>query len=106
AGDELQGIKRGLLELADLIAIAKADGGNVIAAKLAASKYAYAMHLLADPEQGVAPVVTCSALDGTGLEDIWRIISERTTERKRRGYLHTRRSEQNANWMWSLVDQQ
>src|SRR5271166_4356925 len=106
AGDELQGIKRGLLELADLIAIAKADGGNVIPAKLAASKYAYAMHLLADPEQGMAPVITCSALDGTGLEEIWKIISERTAERERSGYLHTRRNEQNINWMWSLVDQQ
>jgi LAO/AO transport system kinase len=106
AGDELQGIKRGLLELADLIAIAKADGANVVAAKVAASKYAYAMHLLADPEQGMAPVITCSALDGTGLEEIWKIISERTAERERSGYLHTRRIEQNINWMWSLVDQQ
>ena len=106
AGDELQGIKRGLLELADLIAIAKADGANVVAAKLAASKYAYAMHLLADPEQGMAPVITCSALDGTGLQEIWKIISERTAERERSGYLHARRIEQNINWMWSLVDQQ
>jgi LAO/AO transport system kinase len=106
AGDELQGIKRGLLELADLIAITKADGNNVIPARQAASKYAYAMHLLADPDQGMAPVVTCSALEGTGLEAIWNIISERTTERKQRGYLHSRRSQQNANWMWSLVDQQ
>jgi LAO/AO transport system kinase len=106
AGDELQGIKRGLLELADLIAITKADGNNVISARQAASKYAYAMHILADPDQGVAPVVTCSAVEGTGLEEIWKIVSDRTTERKRCGYLHTRRSEQNANWMWSLVDQQ
>jgi LAO/AO transport system kinase len=106
AGDELQGIKRGLLELADLIAITKADGNNVISARQAASKYAYAMHILADPDQGVAPVVTCSALEGTGLEDIWKIISDRTTERKRSGDLRMRRSEQNANWMWSLVDQQ
>jgi LAO/AO transport system kinase len=106
AGDELQGIKRGLLELADLIAIAKADGSNVIAARQAASRYAYAMHLLADPDQGMAPVVTCSALEGTGLEEIWKIISDRTAERERSGYLHTRRNEQNVNWMWSLVDQQ
>jgi LAO/AO transport system kinase len=106
AGDELQGIKRGLLELADLIAVTKADGNNVISARQAASKYAYAMHILAGPDQGVAPVVTCSALEGTGLEDIWKIISDRTTKRKRCGDLPTRRSEQNANWMWSLVDQQ
>jgi LAO/AO transport system kinase len=106
AGDELQGIKRGLLELADLIAITKADGGNVLAARQAAAKYAYAMHLLADPDQGVAPVVTCSALEGAGLEEIWTIISERTAEREKSGYMHTRRSEQNTNWMWSLLDQQ
>jgi LAO/AO transport system kinase len=106
AGDELQGIKRGLLELADLIAITKADGHNVTQARQAAAKYAYAMTLLADPDQGVAPVVTCSAFEGTGLEEIWKIISERTTERERVGYLKVRRSEQNANWMWSLVNQQ
>jgi LAO/AO transport system kinase len=106
AGDELQGIKRGLLELADLIAITKADGQNVILARQAAAKYAYAMHLLADPDQGMAPVVTCSARDGNGLEEIWTIISERTAERERAGYLRKRRSEQNTNWMWSLIDQQ
>ena len=88
AGDELQGIKRGLLELADLIAITKADGDERHSPpSYAASKYAYAMHLLADPEQGMAPVVTCSSLDGTGLEEIWKIISERTAERERSGYL-------------------
>ena len=106
AGYELQGIKRGLLELADLVAITKADGNNVISARQAASRYAYALYILADPAQGVAPVVTCSALEGTGLEDIWKIISDRITERKRRGDLQARRSEQNTSWMWSLVDQQ
>lgn len=106
AGDELQGIKRGLLELADLIAITKADGNNVMPARQAASKYAYAMQLLSDPDHGKAPVVTCSAVEGTGLAEIWQIISDRTAERVRTGYLRQRRSEQNANWMWSLVDQQ
>ena len=106
AGDELQGIKRGLLELADLIAITKADGANVLAAGQAAAKYAYAMHLLADPDQGMAPVVTCSARDGNGLDEIWKIITDRTAERERTGYLRHRRSEQNTKWMWSLIDQQ
>lgn len=105
AGDELQGIKRGLLELADLIAITKADGQNVIPARQAAAKYAYAMTLLADPDQGMAPVVTCSALEGSGVEAIWEIISSRTAERARSGYQLRRRSEQDANWMWSLVNQ-
>ena len=81
AGDELQGIKRGLLEIADMIAITKADGENVNRAKLAASKYAFAMHLLRSGEQ--PPVVTCSSLDGSGIDEIWRIIVERTRERER-----------------------
>ena len=89
AGDELQGIKRGLLELADMIAITKADGENVNRAKLAASKYAFAMHLLRSGEQ--PPVVTCSALDGSGIDEIWRIIVERTRERERSGALKAQR---------------
>ena len=104
AGDELQGIKRGLLELADMIAITKADGENVNRAKLAASKYAFAMHLLRGGEQ--PPVVTCSSLDGSGIDDIWRIIVERTRQRERSGALKAQRSAQAANWMWSLVDEQ
>jgi LAO/AO transport system kinase len=106
AGDELQGIKRGLLELADLIAVTKADGNNVIPAQQAAAQYAFAMHLLADPDQGMAPVITCSVVNGTGLEEIWKIISDRTAEREHSGFLRRRRNEQNTNWMWSLVDQE
>src|SRR5271166_3232540 len=104
AGDELQGIKRGLLELADMIAITKADGDNVSRAKLAASKYAFAMHLLRSGEQ--PSVVTCSSLDGSGIDEIWGIIVERTRERERSGALKAQRSAQAANWMWSLVDEQ
>jgi LAO/AO transport system kinase len=104
AGDELQGIKRGLLELADMIAITKADGENVNRANLAASKYAFAMRLLRGGEQ--PPVVTCSSLDGSGIDDIWRIIVERTRERERSGALEAQRSAQAAKWMWSLVDEQ
>ncbi|HKM65026.1 MAG TPA: methylmalonyl Co-A mutase-associated GTPase MeaB [Acidisphaera sp.] len=105
-GDELQGIKRGLLELADLLAITKADGDNVIAARQAAAKYAYAMHILAGPDRDDAPVVTCSSLQGTGLGEIWTLISDRISERERTGALAKRRSDQNTTWMWSLVDQQ
>jgi len=103
AGDELQGIKRGLLELADMIAITKADGENLNRAKLAASKYALAMRLLRGGEE--PPVITCSALDGSGIAEIWRSIVERTRERKRSGALETQRSAQAATWMWSLVDE-
>ncbi len=106
AGDELQGIKRGLLELADLIAITKADGENIVPAQAAAAQYGFAMHVLAEPDGTVAPVVTCSALTGAGLDAIWTIISERMAKRKLSGVLQARRSEQSIEWMWSLVDQQ
>ena len=104
AGDELQGIKRGLLELADMIAITKADGENLSRAKLARSKYAFAMHLLRAEEQ--PPVVTCSALDGSGIDEIWRIIFEHTQKRERSGALPAQRSAQTVKWMWSLVKDQ
>jgi LAO/AO transport system kinase len=104
AGDELQGIKRGLLELADMIAITKADGENHSRAKLAASKYDFAMHLLHGGER--PPVVTCSSLDGSGIDEIWRIIGERMHERERSGALKAQRCAQTVKWMWSLVDEQ
>ena len=104
AGDELQGIKRGLLELADMIAITKADGENRSRAKLAASKYDFSMHLLHGGEH--PPVVTCSSLDGSGIDEIWRIIVERIHERERSGTLKAQRSAQTVKWMWSLVDEQ
>jgi len=104
AGDEVQGIKRGLLELADMIAITKADGENLDRARLARSKFAFAMHLLRTGEQ--IPVVTCSALDGSGIDEMWRSIVERTRERERSGALAAQRSAQAATWMWSLVDEQ
>jgi len=104
AGDELQGIKRGLLELADMIAITKADGDNVDRAKLAASKYTVAMRFLRGGDE--PPVVSCSALDGSGIDEIWRSIVERTRERKRSGALEAQRSAQAATWMRSLVDEQ
>ena len=105
AGDELQGIKRGLLERADMIAITKADGDNIAAARRAATQYAFAMHLLREPGEPEAAVVTCSAVQGDGLDRIWQIITERQAERDASGALAARRARQNIVWMWSLVDQ-
>jgi LAO/AO transport system kinase len=105
AGDELQGIKRGLLECADMIAITKADGDNIVAARRAATQYAFAMHLLCEPGEPEPAVVTCSALQGIGLDRIWHLITERQAERESSGALAARRARQNAVWMWSLVDQ-
>jgi LAO/AO transport system kinase len=105
AGDELQGIKRGLLEVADMIAVTKADGENLTRAKRAASKYAFAMRLLHGAAQP-PPVVTCSSLDGTGIEEIWRTIVDRVREREHSGLLTKRRAAQTVKWMWSLADEQ
>ena len=104
AGDELQGIKRGLLELADMIAITKADGENVNRAKLAASKYAFAMHLLRSGEQ--PPVVTCSC--ARRLRDRRDLAHHRRADARAGalGGLKAQRSAQAAKWMWSLVDEQ
>jgi LAO/AO transport system kinase len=101
AGDELQGIKRGILELADMIAVNKADGNNKSRATRAASEYANAMHLITPAGASwVPPVVTCSALKGTGLEDLWHSILEHrerlTASAKRRGQM--------LRWMWTLVE--
>ena len=105
AGDELQGIKRGLLESADMIAVTKADGSNVPACRRAVTQYTFAMHLLREPGEPDAAVVMCSALEGTGLDRIWKIITGRQAERESSGALAARRARQNVVWMWSLVDQ-
>jgi LAO/AO transport system kinase len=64
------------------------------------------MHVLAEPGSDIAQVVNCSSVTGAGLDAIWQIISGQTSKRKLSGALQARRSEQNAAWMWSLVDQQ
>jgi LAO/AO transport system kinase len=107
AGDELQGIKRGILELADLIAINKADGDNVQAAENARSEFARALGILrAAEESGWTPrVVACSGRTGDGLDEIWRIITEHDDLLSASGELEKRRRRQLLGWMWSLVDE-
>ena len=73
AGDELQGIKRGIMEMADLVVITKADGENIRKAELAKAQISNALHLFPEPESGCRPqVFTCSAVDGSGLSEIWK----------------------------------
>jgi LAO/AO transport system kinase len=103
AGDELQGIKRGLMERANMIVVTKADGRNVTAASIAASQYQFAMRLLHEPED-LPEVVTCSAVEGTGLDRIWTLINERMRGAERSGALAAKRAEQATAWMWTLVD--
>jgi LAO/AO transport system kinase len=105
AGDELQGIKRGLLELADMIAVSKADGDNIAAARRAVAQYGFAMRLLCEPGRPEPVVLMCSALDGTGLDRIWAVVAARHEEAKRSGALAARRSRQNVLWMWALANE-
>ena len=105
AGDELQGIKRGILELADLIAINKADGENVQAAELARAEFERALGILRSEEAWQPKVVTSSGQTGAGLDEIWSIIREHHDLFTDNGELERRRRRQLFGWMWSLVDE-
>ena len=105
AGDELQGIKKGILELADMIAVNKADGENLPAARTAVRDYSAALRLThpASPTW-TPPVVTCSGLTGDGLDDLWgRILSHRSAMTASGEWEDRRRAQQLA-WMWSMVE--
>ena len=103
----LQGIKKGVLELADVIAINKADGSHVVEAKAAASELVMALHLMepADSEW-TPPVVTCSAVDGTGLDTVWAQLVAHRASLERGGRLVAKRSRQDVSWMWATVEDQ
>jgi len=104
AGDELQAIKRGLLELVDLIVVNKADGPNLVAAQTAAHQYSLVLKSLAGHGAEPPTALTCSALDGTGIDKIWSVIAERFAKMKSTGTLDERRRQQNVRWLWSTVD--
>jgi LAO/AO transport system kinase len=108
AGDELQGIKRGLLELVDVIAVNKADGETRKAAARAAHQYDMALMSLSDrsARDGPPDVVTCSALQREGVDVVWQAIERRYTSQLNDGTLVQRRGQQNLSWLWSLVEQQ
>jgi len=106
AGDELQGIKKGILELADLVAVNKADGENRDRALSAQKEYKAAFRYL--PSQSHfwrPPVLVVSGLTGDGLEELWQGISDHRRVMQGSGELDARRQEQNRRWMWSLIDE-
>jgi LAO/AO transport system kinase len=106
AGDELQGIKKGLVELADMIAINKADGDNIKRANHAATDYRSALHILSPrSEHWHPPVVTYSALTGKGIGELWQNILDHRTAMKASGDFAARRREQQVKWMWSILEQ-
>ena len=106
AGDELQGIKKGLVELADMIAVNKADGDNIKRANLAAAEYRGALHILSPrSEHWHPPVLTYSALSGAGIGELWQKILDHRTAMKTSGDFADRRRQQQVKWMWSMLEQ-
>ena len=106
AGDELQGIKKGLVELADMIAVNKADGDNIKRANLAAGEYRGALHILTPrSEHWHPPVVTYSALTGAGIETLWQKILDHRTAMNASGEFASRRQNQQVKWMWTMLDE-
>ena len=105
AGDELQGIKKGVLELADMIAVNKADGENLPAARTAVRDYSAALRLThpASPTW-TPPVMTCSGLTGNGLDDLWGRILGHRSAMTASGEWEDRRRAQQLAWMWSMVE--
>ncbi len=104
-GDELQGIKKGVLEIADMIAITKADGDNVNRAKLSATDYQHALRIIT-PMNPVwtPPVVTVSALENKGLDKLWEKVELYRRSMKDNGEFETKRKAQQIRWMWSMID--
>lgn len=106
AGDELQGIKRGIMEMADAITINKADGNNIEKAGLARIQYSNALHLFPAAESGWNPrVLTCSAYMKTGISEIWKTIGEYLDHVKNNGYFQHRRNEQSKFWMYETINE-
>src|SRR5262249_46317813 len=104
AGDELQGIKKGILELADIIAVNKADGDNVARARTALGDLRAALRYLPRKRQSWRPqVLAVSGLTGEGLDELWRVVGEHHATLAASGELASLRAEQQRAWMWSLI---
>ncbi len=107
AGDELQGIKRGIMEMADAIVINKADGDNVNKAKLAKTEFNRALHLFPAKSSGWTPTVaTCSAIENVGIDTVWQTISDYLNLTTSNSYFQEKRKEQNQYWMMETINEQ
>jgi LAO/AO transport system kinase len=104
AGDELQGLKKGVVELADMIAVNKADGDNIRRAKTAAAEYRAALHILTPRTPAwTPPVVTYSALTGAGLKELWSTVLDHRA--RMTGEIASRRRAQQVKWMWTMLEE-
>ncbi|MBU8891202.1 MAG: methylmalonyl Co-A mutase-associated GTPase MeaB [Bacteroidales bacterium] len=107
AGDELQGIKRGIMEMADAIAITKADGDNIQKAEIARVAYHNALHLFPPPECGWSPrVMTCSSLDLSGIDNVWGSIMDFVKYIKETGFFRKQRMRQAKYWMYESINEE
>lgn len=107
AGDELQGIKRGIVEMADLVAINKADGLNLEKARIARTEYRNALQLLPPKEsQWVAQILTCSAISGEGLSEVWTMLEKFHLFSQQRGWLMENRRNQARHWLQESLQSQ
>jgi LAO/AO transport system kinase len=106
AGDELQGIKRGIIEMADAIVINKADGENLKAAKTAKVEFNRALHLYPEKESGWSPKVSlCSALHQDGISEVWEMISDYIDTTQANHYFQTNRNNQNKFWLLQTIEE-
>lgn len=105
AGDELQGIKRGIIEMADAIVINKADGDAIKNAKVAKNEFSRALHLYPSKENGWTPkVLTCSALHNKGIDEVYKIIETFMKTTKANGSFGKKRNQQNKNWFLETIN--
>ncbi len=105
AGDELQGIKRGIMEMADAVIINKADGANLPAAKEARATFTRALHLYPPKENGWVPkVLLCSSTEGTGIPEIWDLIKSYAESARADGSFEARRNGQNLSWLKRRIE--
>jgi LAO/AO transport system kinase len=106
AGDELQALKKGVVELADMIVVNKADGDNLARAKRAAAEYGAALHILAPRSPNWSPpVITSSALNGDNIAAMWAHVFDHRQRLTASGELATRRGEQQVKWMWTMLEE-
>ena len=106
AGDELQGMKRGVMELADLVAINKADGANLAAAERACHEAENALHYFPRPANGWTPrALTCSAQTGKGITELWKCVLEYAGLTKANGWFSANRQQQTRRWMHEIIEQ-
>jgi LAO/AO transport system kinase len=106
AGDELQGIKKGIMEMADAVVITKADGDNVKNSTQAQAEYQHALHMMAQKHSGWTPkVLTCSAITGTGIDAVWKMVSDFQEKTLITGRFESNRVHQNIAWFNDIFNQ-